>query len=65
MPEATGWWRVEIGKGKSSYRIKYSLRKATQAWRYYDSIVVFGGAKNRLVDPHGEIRAREITQETF
>ena len=58
-------YKVEVGKGKGSYRGKYSFTKLPQARKWYDSVLVHSGGKKRLVKVNGTGRTvleREVSQ---
>lgn len=64
MTEDSGAWRVQVGKGRSHYRTRYTLNSQGQAERYYDGLNTHSGHKKRLVAPDGKIMRRYISDGT-
>lgn len=60
---ATGKWRVQIGKDKSSYADKYTFpaEQRNSAVRYFNSLNTHSGHKKRLIRPDGTVEARVLT----
>jgi hypothetical protein len=54
-------WTVEVGKGKSAYETRYRLDTERQAIFYYNGVNIGNGYKKRLVNPNGEIVARQFS----
>jgi hypothetical protein len=54
-------YTVEVGKGRSSYRVRYRLDSLTHAVMYYNGLNVHSGYKKRLRGPNGEVLRQVIT----
>jgi hypothetical protein len=68
MKTTDGKWHVQTGKGaRSSYRDRYTFPadKKSQALLYYYSINIGNDFKKRLVDPEGNVRARQFGERCF
>ena len=49
-----GSWLVQVGKGKGSYRTRYTLDSRGQAEFYYSCLNTHSGHKKRLISPDGK-----------
>lgn len=60
---APGQWRVQVGKGKSSYKDRYTFAddQEERAKLFYNSLNTHGGHKKRLVNPDGVVIWRVLT----
>lgn len=58
-------WLVQVGKGDSRYRTKYSLPTFSRAVPAYNGVSVHSGGKKRLVQVHNDgsrtVVSRELT----
>ena len=56
-------WRVQVGKGKSAYKDKYTFdeNERNRAVKWFNSINTHSGYKKRLVRPDGTVEARVLT----
>jgi hypothetical protein len=58
-----GMWRVQVGKGRSSYRDKYTFAsdQPVRAYMHYECLNTHSGHKKRLVNPDGKVVLRQLT----
>lgn len=56
FPDGTRF-HVQVGKGKSAYRTRWTLGRCGQAFQYYNSTLTWGGHKKRFLAeyPDGSI----------
>lgn len=54
-------WEVQVGQGRGSYQLRYSLVSEQQAIRWFNGLNTHSGHKKRLVAPDGTVLARVIT----
>lgn len=55
-------YAVQVGKGKSAYRTRWTFEDLNQAMMWYNGINSWGGGKKRLVDRDtGKIIERYIS----
>lgn len=61
--KGTGMWRVQVGKGKSAYKDRYTFTtgERLRAIMHFNSLNTHSGHKKRLVRPDGTIEARVLT----
>jgi hypothetical protein len=61
MSDTTGLWRVQVGKGRSSYKTRYAVVARTEAVFLFNCLNTHSGHKKRLIDPEGRVVARVLT----